>query len=771
MKKVTLLAASVAIALTGCGGGSDSNSNTGGNTGNPDIPAPGGAVVITGFDGYFKNAVLFVDTNNNGVWDKSENALGVTDGDGQVELKEKPEGVLALQTVVPNSAMQERLIAINPKEYAGAYTVDMDHPSQPMAHELVFRAPNSSDVISPITDLVAIEMAKDSSKTEEEAKQIVSEALGESSVDALYTDFVKGEDADAKLHKTAQILTESKAANTSYEAKAIDFAKQADTIVDEMVENGEDITDEDIKPVIKDENPEGDTLEPVVITNSKLIVDKGVFDQTEAGIPSLKENDNFSGVTLDIAGLFTDTDQTEAIVPKLQHTLDGTGIEVKLSVDGKQLILEPANPVTQPGNYTITLTAADINSDNAQVGTSSAVFKVEVTANNLAPEVNEAEQVALQAEVDAWYLQQGEVFEQSLSVSNLFSDKDGSIKGYEVSDLKVSGLTAKVESGSVVIAGTPKEQYAAGQTFKVTATDDRGATNYVQFTLPEVKEGVTPPPASHPLEDQTWYVLEHGSDDGNDNDDLDYSRVWCDSYRFADGLVYWGGRSIENKDQCSEATILEEGASYRIENEQFIVTFPSEEKPGQTEEYLYSIAHDADYLSQGAKVVLFSDLNQTEGERYSWYSDKLDAEARLNIQSDAGSTGRDFPMYVPASKDETYAEGQVSLQMTNIDGQSKVSIFIDTADDQTFSCEDLSEFYSSFYVSADSIEGNYAFANMQWGCWDEESPQGASMGIELPNGFVDGEKYSIIGAVKDSQTKYIEAIKFNMVWTGEGNND
>ncbi len=42
MNKVSLLAASVAIALTGCGG-SDGGSN-GGNSG----------VVITGFDGYFK---------------------------------------------------------------------------------------------------------------------------------------------------------------------------------------------------------------------------------------------------------------------------------------------------------------------------------------------------------------------------------------------------------------------------------------------------------------------------------------------------------------------------------------------------------------------------------------------------------------------------------------------------------------------------------------------------------------------------------------------
>jgi nicotinamide mononucleotide (NMN) deamidase PncC len=44
MKKVSLLAASVAIALSGCGG-SDGGASDG--------VAPGG-IVITGFDGYFK---------------------------------------------------------------------------------------------------------------------------------------------------------------------------------------------------------------------------------------------------------------------------------------------------------------------------------------------------------------------------------------------------------------------------------------------------------------------------------------------------------------------------------------------------------------------------------------------------------------------------------------------------------------------------------------------------------------------------------------------
>ncbi|WP_048613748.1 hypothetical protein, partial [Vibrio coralliirubri] len=58
MKKVSLLAASVAIALTGCGGSDGDSAST----------SPSG-VTITGFDGYFNQAVVFDDKNNNGVLD------------------------------------------------------------------------------------------------------------------------------------------------------------------------------------------------------------------------------------------------------------------------------------------------------------------------------------------------------------------------------------------------------------------------------------------------------------------------------------------------------------------------------------------------------------------------------------------------------------------------------------------------------------------------------------------------------------------------------
>ena len=385
--------------------------------------------------------------------------------------------------------------------------------------------------------------------------------------------------------------------------------------------------------------------------------------------------------------------------------------------------------------------------------------------------VVDAQKEAIQKQVNSWYLQQGEAVDLTLDIKTLFIDNDGTIAGYEASDMTIAGLNLSVDNnGTVAVSGTPLDSYKAGQTFQVAAKDDDGAKTWVTFTLPEVKEGK---PVAHPLEGQNWYTLEYGSNDGDDNDGLRYTRVWCDSYRFEDGVIYSNDRSVINKGQCGDANVPYVDATYRVEGGKIIATFPAEDGESEPMDVTYAVASDADYISAGAKVVLFSeeDEGETINERYTWYSEIAHAEARLNIQSHEGAEGRDYHMYVPAREDETYAEGQVSLQMTNIDGESKVSIFIDTAKDQTFSCDDLREFYSNFYVTADSINGHYVYGSMQGGCWDGESEQGASMGIVLPDGFVDDEKYSIVGEVKDSQGKYMEAIKFNMVWTGQGNNE
>ncbi|WP_335927408.1 hypothetical protein [Vibrio parahaemolyticus] len=767
MNKVSLLAASVAIALTGCGG-SDSGSSSASN-----------GVVITGFDGYFKNAVVFEDTNNNGQWDTQESILGLTDEKGQLTLAAKPEKTLALQTLVPNGAKQKQLIALDAKKYAGTYTVDMDHPSQAMAHEIVFRAPSSSNVISPITDLVAIEMAKDPSITEEDAKANVNKALGgseEAPID-LYSDFVEGATKNAELHKTAQILTESKAQNpTNYEKKATEFAQAANQEVDSLVASGENINDPSLRPVITDSTPNSDNLAPETVVNNKLTVNETVEDAAEDKLdklPKIVKGAAFDGVELNIEGLFKDKDQS-LVSTKLTHNLAGTGIEVEQV--GNLIVLHPTAIVEKSGDFEIVLTAQDKNSNGDVLSTVSTVFEIEIESANLPPMVVEAEQARLQSIVDGWYLQQGELFEQTLDVSGLFQDKDGQITDYSADYVGIEGLSA-IEDGNaiVTIKGTPTKAGESGAALTISATDGHTAVQ-ITLSMPEVKEGVTPPPTAHPLEGKTWYYLEHGSDDGDDNDEFDYSRVWCESIKFEGGVVYGNVRSSENRTECTDADTQKEQATYKVENGRLIATFQFEEDgESLTESFEVDVAGNADELAKGAKTIVQRPIALDEkAERYTYFADAANAESRIQVKSDDSYDKRFGYIYLPAEQDNVYDLGMVSFAL--VEGSQGYKAYINfDVEGKDFSCDTIDEFYKSFTFSGNDLTTPYSQHYIGGSCntiTDEEYDY-ASIYFDLSQiQSLDVKNiYSFIGYANDKNAEYIEAVKFNIEWTGEGDNE
>ncbi|EHH3738500.1 hypothetical protein ACTBKU_001937 [Vibrio parahaemolyticus] len=767
MNKVSLLAASVAIALTGCGG-SDSGSSSASN-----------GVVITGFDGYFKNAVVFEDTNNNGQWDTQESILGLTDEKGQLTLAAKPEKTLALQTLVPNGAKQKQLIALDVKKYAGTYTVDMDHPSQAMAHEIVFRAPSSSNVISPITDLVAIEMAKDPSITEEDAKANVNKALGgseEAPID-LYSDFVEGATKNAELHKTAQILTESKAQNpTNYEKKATEFAQAANQEVDRLVASGENINDPSLRPVITDSTPNSDNLAPETVVNNKLTVNETVEDAAEDKLdklPKIVKGAAFDGVELNIEGLFKDKDQS-LVSTKLTHNLAGTGIEVEQV--GNLIVLHPTAIVEKSGDFEIVLTAQDKNSNGDVLSTVSTVFEIEIESANLPPMVVEAEQARLQSIVDGWYLQQGELFEQTLDVSGLFQDKDGQITDYSADYVGIEGLSA-IEDGNaiVTIKGTPTKAGESGAALTISATDGHTAVQ-IALSMPEVKEGVTPPPTAHPLEGKTWYYLEHGSDDGDDNDEFDYSRVWCESIKFEGGVVYGNVRSSENRTECTDADTQKEQATYKVENGRLIATFQFEEDgESLTESFEVDVAGNADELAKGAKTIVQRPIALDEkAERYTYFADAANAESRIQVKSDDSYDKRFGYIYLPAEQDNVYDLGMVSFAL--VEGSQGYKAYINfDVEGKDFSCDTIDEFYKSFTFSGNDLTTPYSQHYIGGNCntiTDEEYDY-ASIYFDLSQiQSLDVKNiYSFIGYANDKNAEYIEAVKFNIEWTGEGDNE
>ncbi|MCD1410839.1 hypothetical protein IOC44_15020 [Vibrio vulnificus] len=776
MKKVSLLAASVAIALTGCGG-SDSGS------GSNDNVAPGG-VIVTGFDGYFNQAVVFLDKDNNGKLDiGSDTIFGLTDKEGRRTIPAGTQGVLALQTLTPGGTVQTALANHAPETYAGKYTIDMDHPTQAMAHEVVFRAPSKSTVISPLSDLVAIEMA--SGTSEEEAILKVSTALGGTPEQPikLLSNFIDGADKNVSLHKTAQILTESKAANpSSYEKKATQFAEQAGKIVGDLTED--QVKEVNYKPVIKDTAPNEDTLVPTEVINNKLTVSESAQSRVQNSLNALTivQDEHFTTAHISIANLFDDPDQAPlAVTTSGESTFDEAGLIATFS--GSDLVLSANTAgIIKAGVFTIILQSQDKAADGSQVGSPvSTKFTLKVDSANLAPIVDKEVEAQIQREIDGWQLQEGELFSQTISLTPLFTDTDGEIKSTKVGlGGVVDGLSSNTDLDNLIvtISGTPKMEWNQKGKITLQVTDDKNAeSETVTFLMPEVKAGVTPPPETHPLEGKTWYMLEHGSDDGNDYDEYDYSRVWCDSIRFEDGIVYGNVRSEANRTTCGEATTQTENATYKVENGQLIATFHFEEGGiPQIESFAVEMAGDANEISQGAKTIVHRSVssNVSEAERYTYYSSKADAEARIQVRSDDVADKRFGYIYLPAEQNNTYNLGMVSFALVeNSQGYNAYLNF--DVEGKDFSCATVNEFYKSFKLTGNDLATSFGQHEISGSCntiTDEEFTY-ASIYFnlsEIQDLAVDNI-YSFIGKTVDKNGEYAEAVKFNIKWTGTGNNE
>ncbi|MEZ8859546.1 hypothetical protein [Vibrio sp. 10N.247.311.51] len=578
MKKVSLLAASVAFALTGCGG-SDSDNGSSPTT-----------QTITGFDGYFNQAVVFEDTNNNGVLDiDTDKIFGLTNEVGQIEISGTVTGALALQTLTPGGDVQKAL-ALHDNKYVGKYTIDMDHKAQAMAHELVFRAPTSSSVVSPITDLVAIEAEKNGGDLEA-AESAVNIALGGTDAEPvpLYDDFVEGDNADAELHKTAQILTESKAANpNSYEDKATGFAEEADKIVADIVADPtQDINDKDLKPVIID-NGQGEELVPEVVTNHLLKANEEIADDVQGIIDDLDLevgqafSEKFISLTDDKGNtLFTDADLKGADVEVTlvaNPALEEAGIKVSLENQSLMLFSETTQ-VLKSGAFTIELEAFDTKSNGEKSKKpTSVIFDLEIESANELPDVNDDVEDRLQAQIDSdWSFQVGTpISNMTLLISDLFTDEEGDeIKFGTKPRLSTayleSGIDAKYSDDftMIILSGDPTKVAAQG-TLSIDATDEfhgEGEWETVTLDLPKIEEGSIAPSPTHPLEGKFLHFIEVGSNDTN------YDKAWCDSiYLNSESkMMYWNNRDNDNLATCdTDMSEFEYGVSYEVLNNQIV---------------------------------------------------------------------------------------------------------------------------------------------------------------------------------------------------------
>lgn len=193
LKSKMALAVGTALLVAGCGGG-------GGGSTPSETPSTSEPVSISGraADGYLVYANVCADLNANGTCDAGE--PNTTTGTG---------GVFTLD--LPADAVNAALVV----EAIANLTVDEDN-GQPIPSGFTLRAPidtsKEQQFVSPVTTMVANEMAKGSGQTLEQAKQAVASRL-QTSFDVM-GDYVAaaadGTDESAqqnaeRLHRIAQV--------------------------------------------------------------------------------------------------------------------------------------------------------------------------------------------------------------------------------------------------------------------------------------------------------------------------------------------------------------------------------------------------------------------------------------------------------------------------------------------------------------------------------------------------------------------------------------
>lgn len=817
--------------------------------------------------------------------------------------------------------MQTALIAKDPSLYAGKYTIDMDHPTQAMAHEVALFTLPGEKVISPLTDLVVVQAG--ANPTEEkiaEAKEKVNETLGISG-DTAFSDVIAAQ--NHALHKTAQILTESKVKaeqnSGTYDAEtALIIAQEANTIVSDA-NNTDKLDDPSFKPTVEVENGKA-----IVTINNKLSVNSAVEAQVRTSLSTAQEshiialdihtNAKVNGET---ANLFSDKD-TNDITVKVE-VIDYDTNKVILSFVGENgATIHVDGDLTQGGtleerlSYIVKVSANDIDSKKNIVGNAAAIFNLKVDIPNSAPVVDQNIAATMQNWIGSIELFAGtELTEQEeMSIDGLFTDADDdnltytaktSVKGLnaliinnqgqnrlriegkpeqvyaagetitveafdgkertaiafklaaveeapvpsfsvnnaelanlqseinaQLTDMKVGqslpqlqltvtladiftaentsgvveyyvslagkdqeymtsipGVRASAEQGVLTISGTPTAASQGGEFFIQAGinpdANDGLLSEMKRIALPKVAEGDTPPVGGS-IEGKTWYMLEHGSSNGEQNQN--YSSVWCDSVRYENGLVYEYARTPDSLTSCQEPNSIMEGASYEVVDNKIIASFTFEENGKTITEQMTletTVTPSGSDIASGAENVIVryleNGIETGEAESYTYYANAQDAQARINVKSDADYLGRAFKMNLPDAQENTWVPSWITVQLTESGDSMQpmdAGIWFDMPN-ASFTCDDLADFYESFSFTGPEIGSVYSQSNnSSWNfeCYtkEENGLKYATVDLDLP-ALTVGNVYSIIGRTKDAEGAYAEAVKFNIKWTGTGNNE
>ena len=521
MKKVSLLAASVAIALSGCSG-SDGGSSDG--------ATPGG-IVITAIDGYLENAQVWVDTNDN---------LKLDSEDKQLDSNTNANGEITLPNEYKDKAIFIKAIA--------GQTIDKTRGLVTSNFDLAATA--GATVISPMTNMVVEQMEANSSLTLEQAQENVVDTITASGLEAsnelIFGDYIADDSQEAEaLNVIGETLVDNSNISVEQQLQLTSaVAEETKKVIDDPTESLEDFS-----PVV--EVPE-DGGAPIVTPNSRPVHDQAngqldpiVMVKGDAWAP-INASQNFSDAEDDVL-----TYELKELTGKLNG----------LVIDNVSGIISGTPEAVGEFNYQI------FAKDEHQSLSYPLNLKVTIEAENTAPVLNKDEEARLQKEeVETWYLKEGEAFSQTLNISYLFKDEDGSIEGIGVGlGGVVDGLSVDTdrENMLVTIHGTPTTSWNQHGKLTISVRDnDNAYSEDALFLMPHVLEGAPVEPPVPELgfteahfNNQEWKMGSFADNDG----EIGYASLAKDEH----GLMFcWGSNSDENYSGNMSDALDQWGNSY-----------------------------------------------------------------------------------------------------------------------------------------------------------------------------------------------------------------
>ncbi|HHX8439284.1 TPA: putative Ig domain-containing protein [Vibrio diabolicus] len=629
MKKMSLLAASVAIALTGCGGDSGSDNTSTAQSG----------LEITAIDGYLKNAAVWVDTNENLVLDTGEDTKldVVTNEYGKFTLPEEYKSqTVFIQAVAGQTEDTTRGIVTETFSLASTSGSSVVNPMTNMVVSKVAKQLASD----PTLDVVA---AKKAAKEEVVAKLTQSGLNVDASM--IFGDYIAKAD-ESKEAQALNAIGEALVDNADIDVeKQLEVADLVAKEANDIIENNGDMTD--FSPVItvpKDDSP--------------IVVEKNHRPTSSQAVEPIKVvlGEAITSFTASFTDIDDNTLTYELKALKLANGLNGLSIN---STTGAI-----SGTPESAGVFTYQVFATDEHKARSYPLT----FTVTVEAPNTAPVVNEDVKAQLQAEVDAWYWVEGEQPVDTLNISTLFDDADSDLLTYtvETSISKNGGVETGFQvhvdgNGNISFDGPLPFKAAAGtESLYVYAKDSVNADEpLVVFALPEIIEGtpVVPEPpvvSVADLQNKFLHFVEVGSNGTN------YTNAWCDSIYFdsASNKIYWSNRTDANKQSCVDEDLNNFTSEITYTIEDGLIKSTNFAQDGVSFELVESSIYDDDmsnhYLVKFNYIDDESEELESVTEVYGYYTDKREVEKEI---------------YQPIGRSMDNAPWVVGLTHTVIDGK------------------------------------------------------------------------------------------------------